>query len=57
MSSVTSSDTAPGSEPTAPTQGRFYTTAGGGERLVDWLTRLVERKPIDDVRRRRCRAG
>jgi hypothetical protein len=34
---------------------RFYTMEVGGEKLVDWVTRLIERKPADDVHCKRCR--
>jgi hypothetical protein len=29
----------------------------GGEKLVDWVTRLIEGKPVDDVHCKQCRAG
>jgi hypothetical protein len=48
---------APGAEHTALTDGQFYTETVDGERLVDWVTRLVEGEPVDDVRCRRCRLG
>jgi Pectinacetylesterase len=34
----------------------FYELEVHGERLVDWVARLVEGKPIDDVHCRECRA-
>jgi hypothetical protein len=36
---------------------RFYTETVNGEKLVDWVTRLIEGKPVDDVHCRRCRVG
>ena len=48
---------APGDEHTALTDGTFYTETVNGETLVDWVTWLIERKPVDDVHCRRCRAG
>ena len=28
-----------------------------GETLVDWVTRLIDGKPVDDVHRQNCRVG
>ena len=28
-----------------------------GEKLVDWLSRLIAGKPVDDVHCQKCRAG
>ena len=46
---------APGAEHTALSDESFYTEQVGSERLVDWVTRLIERKPVDDVHCRQCR--
>jgi hypothetical protein len=48
---------APGDEHTALTDGTFYTETVNGEALVDWVTRLIERKPVDDVHCGRCRVS
>jgi hypothetical protein len=49
---------------TAPGKGhgifewpRFYELEVNGEKLVDWVTRLIEGEPVDDVHCRRCRVG
>jgi hypothetical protein len=34
---------------------RFYELEVNGEKLVDWVTRLIEGKPVDDVHCQRCR--
>jgi hypothetical protein len=49
--------TAPGHEHTVLTDGPFYTETVNGERLVDWVSRLIERQPVDDVHCRNCRDG
>ena len=49
--------TAPGAEHTVLSDEPFYTETVNGQRLVDWVTRLIERKPVDDVHCRQCRAG
>jgi Pectinacetylesterase len=49
--------TAPGREHTALDDGPFYTETVNGVKLVDWVTRLIEGKPVEDVHCRRCRAG
>jgi hypothetical protein len=48
---------APGAEHTALSDESFYTEQVNGQRLVDWVTRVVEREPVDDVHCRKCRAG
>jgi hypothetical protein len=47
--------TAPGDEHTVLTDGPFYTETVSGETLVDWVTRLIEGKPVEDVRCQVCR--
>ena len=47
--------TAPGDEHTVLGDGPFYTETVNGERLVDWVTGLIEGKPVDDVHCERCR--
>jgi hypothetical protein len=49
--------TAPGSEHTVLSDEPFYTEQVNGQRFVDWVTRLIERKTVDDVHCRRCHAG
>jgi Pectinacetylesterase len=48
---------APGTEHTALSDESFYTEQVSGERLVDWVTQVIERKPVDDVHCRKCRPG
>jgi hypothetical protein len=40
---------APGHEHTVLSERQFYTEHVNGQRLVDWVTRLVEGKPVHDV--------
>jgi Pectinacetylesterase len=47
--------TAPGSDHAVLSDEPFYTEQVNGQRFVDWLTRLIERKPIADVSCRQCR--
>jgi hypothetical protein len=49
---------------TAPGRGhgilewpRFYQLEVNGEKLADWLRRLIAGEPVDDVHCLRCRAG
>jgi hypothetical protein len=49
--------TAPGSADTVLNDEPFYTEEVNGQRFVDWVTRLIERKPVDDVHCRQCRVG
>jgi hypothetical protein len=49
--------TAPGSEHSVLSDEPFYTEQVNGQRFLDWATRLIERKPVDDVHCRQCRAG
>jgi Pectinacetylesterase len=49
--------TAPGSEHGVLSDEPFYTEQVNGQQFVDWVTRLIERKPVDDVHCRQCRAG
>jgi Pectinacetylesterase len=49
--------TAPGSSHTVLGDESFYTEQVNGQRFVDWVTRLIERKPVDDVHCRQCRVG
>jgi hypothetical protein len=48
---------APGTDHTVLTDGGFYTETVNGEHLVDWVTRLVEREPVDDVHCQDCHGG
>jgi hypothetical protein len=48
---------APGHEHTALGGDQFYTETVNGLKLVDWVTRLIEGKPVDDVHCRECRGG
>ena len=36
---------------------RFYEMKVNGERLVDWVTRLIEHTPVEDVHCQKCRVG
>jgi Pectinacetylesterase len=49
--------TAPGSEHAVLSDEPFYTERAKGRRFVDWVTRLIERKPVGDVHCRQCRVG
>jgi Pectinacetylesterase len=35
----------------------FYELEVNGEKLVDWVTRLIEGEPVDDVHCQKCRVG
>jgi hypothetical protein len=48
---------APGSAHTVVSDEPFYTEQVNGQRFVDWVTRLIERKPVADVHCRQCRVG
>jgi hypothetical protein len=48
---------APGSADTVLRDEPFDTEEVDGQRFVDWVTRLIERKPVDDVHCRQCRVG
>jgi Pectinacetylesterase len=48
---------APGDEHVVLSDGLFYTETMNGEKLVDWVTRLIEGKPVDDVHCQKCRVG
>jgi Pectinacetylesterase len=48
---------APGDDHTALSEEQFYTETVNDEKLVDWVTRLIEGKPVYDVHCRECRAG
>jgi hypothetical protein len=41
--------TGPGEDHVVLTDGPFYTEEVNGVTLVDWVTRLVEGEPVDDV--------
>jgi len=36
---------------------RFYELEVNGEKLVDWVRKLIEGKPVDDVHCQKCRVG
>jgi hypothetical protein len=48
---------APGEEHTVMSDGGFYTETVNGEKLVDWVTRLIEGEPVDDVHCTECGGG
>jgi hypothetical protein len=48
---------APGDDHGALLYESFYTEEVNGENLADWVTRLIEGKPVDDVHCRECRVG
>jgi hypothetical protein len=54
---VLHSYTAPGSGHGILEWPRFYKLQVNGVKLVDWVTRLISGKPIDDVHCQRCRQG
>ena len=35
----------------------FYELEVNGDKLVDWVTRLIEGEPVDDVHCQKCRVG
>jgi hypothetical protein len=37
--------------------GVFYELEVNGEKLVDWVSRLIEGEPLDDVQCQQCRVG
>jgi hypothetical protein len=49
--------TSPGHDHIVLTDGPFYTETVNDEKLVDWVTRVIERKPVHDVHCQHCRAG
>jgi hypothetical protein len=49
--------TAPGSEHVVFQKERFYTETVNGIALVDWVTKLLEGQPVDDVHCTDCRDG
>jgi Pectinacetylesterase len=48
---------APGGEHTALTDGTFYTEEVDGQPLVEWVARLIEGEPVEDVHCMDCTAG
>jgi hypothetical protein len=54
---VLHSYTAPGDGHRILEWPRFYELEVDGKRLVDWVTRLAEGKPVDDVHCQNCRVG
>jgi hypothetical protein len=48
---------APGEEHVVFDDGPFYTETVNGVKLVDWVSRLVDGEPVDDVHCRQCRIG
>jgi hypothetical protein len=48
---------APGDEHTTLSDGTFYTEEVNGQPLVDWVSRLVEGQPVDDVHCTDCTDG
>jgi hypothetical protein len=48
---------APGYEHVVLSDGPFYTETVNGEKLVDWVTKLIQGEPVDDVHCTECRAG
>jgi hypothetical protein len=35
----------------------FYELEVNGEKLVDWVTKLIEGEPVDDAHCQKCRVG
>jgi hypothetical protein len=54
---VLHSYTAPGNGHRILEWPRFYELEVNGKRLVDWVTRLIEHKPVEDVHCQKCRVG
>jgi Pectinacetylesterase len=54
---VLHSYTAPGDGHRILEWPRFYELEVNGEKLVDWVSRLIEGEPVDDVHCRKCRVG
>jgi Pectinacetylesterase len=54
---VLHSFTAPGNGHGILEWPRFYKLEVNGEKLVDWVTRLISGEPVDDVHCQRCRPG
>ncbi len=54
---VLHSYTAPGDGHRILEWPRFYELEVNGEKLVDWVTRLIEGEPVDDVHCQKCRVG
>jgi hypothetical protein len=48
---------APGDEHVVLADGPFYTEEVNGVKLVDWVTRMIEGKPVTDVHCTSCAAG
>jgi hypothetical protein len=48
---------APGDEHVVLGDGLFHTEEVNGETLVDWVTRLIEGEPVDDVHCTECTTG
>jgi hypothetical protein len=48
---------APGDDHGALQYDHFYTEEVNGEKLVDWVTRLIDGQPIADVHCTKCAAG
>jgi hypothetical protein len=54
---VMHSYTAPGSGHGIFEWPKFYELEVNGERLVDWVTRLIEGEPAEGVHCQKCRVG
>jgi hypothetical protein len=48
---------APGDDHTVLSDGPFYNETVNGKTLVDWVRRLIDGKPVNDVHCRQCRVG
>jgi hypothetical protein len=48
---------APGDQHVVFSDGPFYTETVNGEKLVDWVSRLIKGEPVDDVHCQNCRDG
>ena len=48
--------TAPGSKHTVLSDEPFYTEQVNGQPFLDWLTKLIEHQPVNDVHCQQCRA-
>jgi hypothetical protein len=48
---------APGDDHTVLSDGRCYTEEVNGQPFMDWVRKLIEGEPIDDVHCTKCRVG
>jgi hypothetical protein len=49
--------TAPGSEHAVLSDESFHTEQVNGQRFLDWATKLIEHRPVNNVHCQQCRVG